>query len=64
MVDIFFPIGFLIRIVSSSVFCVMFKLDLFCYVIWVLIYILHCINLMIIETIQEVNAAAVHGSTL
>jgi hypothetical protein len=43
----------------------MVKLDLFCFVVWVLyIYIFHYINLMIIETIQEVDAIGVHGSTL
>ncbi len=42
----------------SCMFCVMVKLDLFC------IYIFHCINLMIIETIQEVDVTGVHESTL
>ena len=68
----FFPLGFLIGVV----FCVIVKLDLFCFVVCVLLYIyicvcvcvsvcvFHCINLMIIETIQEVDAIGVHGSTL
>ena len=42
-------------------FCVMVKLDLFCFIY---IYIFHCINLMIIESIQEIDAIDVHGSTL
>ena len=42
-------------------FCVMVKLDLFHFVY---IYIFHCINLMVIETIQEVDATGVHRSTL
>jgi hypothetical protein len=52
------------------VFCVIVKLDLFCFVyiyiyIYIyIIYIFHYINLMIIETIQEVDATDVHGSTL
>ena len=39
VVGIFFPIGFLIGVVCSSVFCVMVKLDLFCFVVWIYIYI-------------------------
>jgi hypothetical protein len=45
-------------------FCVMVKLDLFCIYIYIYIYIFHCINLMIIETIQEVDVTGVHESTL
>jgi hypothetical protein len=32
--------------------------------IYIYIYIFHCINLIIIETIQEVDATSVHGSIL
>ena len=39
VVCIFFPISFLIGVVCSFVFFVMVKLDLFCFVVWVLIYI-------------------------
>ena len=70
VVGIFFPPWFFDW---SCVFCVMVKLDWSC-VFWVLIYIymcvcvcvcvFHCINLMIFETIQEVDTIGVHGSTL
>ena len=63
MVGIFFRLGFLIRLV-----CFVLWSNWICFVLWygffIYIYIFHYINLTIIETIQEVDAISVHGSTL
>jgi hypothetical protein len=55
----FFPLGFVIGVV-----CFVLWLNWICFVLYIYIYIFHCINLMIIESIQEIDAIGVHGSTL
>ena len=48
-----------------EVVCFVLWSNWICFVyIYIYIYISHCINLMIIETIQKVDATGVHGSTL
>ena len=53
----FFSLGFVIEVV-----CFVLWSNWICFVLY--IYIYHCINLMIIETTQEVDATDVYGSTL
>jgi hypothetical protein len=55
----FFPLGFVIEVV-----CFVLWSNWICFVLYIYIYIFHCINLMIIETIQEVDATSIHRSTL
>jgi hypothetical protein len=67
VVGIFFPLVFLLELcvlcygqIGFVLFCGMGS---FIY-IYIYIYIFHCINLMIIKTIQEVDSTSVHGSIL
>jgi hypothetical protein len=56
----FFSLGFVIEVV-----CFVLWSNWICFVVCIYIYIyIYCINLMIIETIQEVDATGVHRSTL
>ena len=50
-----------------GVVCFVLWSNWICFILWygfLYIYIFHCINLMIIETIQEVDVTGVHRSTL
>ena len=59
VVGIFFSLGFVIKVV-----CFVLWSNWICFVLYIYIYIFHCINLMIIETIQKVDATGTHRSTL